>query len=200
MAISPSILEGLFRLSRPRAGGYAEREYEMLAKITEIKRHLDGRVERFVCEAVEINPQRAILHHVARRDKPLRDGPLYLPAGEIHTWALFWKERPYLIYRFASSNGVLLGDRFDICEEVRIGREEISWVDLLLDLWVGPSRRKIEVLDEGEVEAYFSRGWLKESQRLLIEETKRRLLRGYREVLEEADLLIPFRASAKIEP
>ncbi len=63
-------------------------------RITEIKRHLDGRAERFVCDVVELVPGgRAALHYATRLESPLRDGPLCLPAGELHTRAYFWTDR-----------------------------------------------------------------------------------------------------------
>jgi hypothetical protein len=153
-------------------------------QILEIKYHLDGRVERFVCAVVELTSGRAILRYVGRRHKPLTDGPLYLPAGEFVTLAFFWEGRHYLIYKLLSPSGKLLGHRFDICEDVRITQATIHWKDLVLDLWVDPFEQ-IHVLDEDEVEEHKARGLLSPQQLNIIQETKGFLLEHYREVLDE---------------
>ncbi len=157
-----------------------------MKQITEIKHHLDGRIEHFICEVVELESDRAILRYKGHRDHPLRDGPLYLPAGEIVTWAFYWEGRNYLIYKLISSAGLLYGHRFDICADVCITQETIHWRDLVLDLWVDPSEQ-IYVLDEEEVAEYKARGLFTKKQLGVIEETKRHLLENYREILAEIE-------------
>jgi hypothetical protein len=164
-------------------------------QITEIKRHLDGREERFVCDIIELIPgERAVLHYATRLERPHRDGPLTLPAGEIHTRAYFWADRHYLVYqmRAARRDGPLLGHRFDICEDVRISPTEIMWLDLIVDLWLDP-RGNAYVLDEDELARYQSRRLLTERQLRLIEETKLTLLQSYRDVLAEIGVRRPPR-------
>jgi len=154
-------------------------------QITEVKHHLDGQIERFECDVVELQPgSHAILRYVGYRDKPLRDGRLYLPAGAIHTLAFFWQERDFLVYKLLSPDGTLYGHRFDVCQDVCITKEKIEFVDLLLDLWVDPSG-EIHVLDEEEVEEQKARGLLTKQQLQVIEETKRYLLGNYRQILIE---------------
>lgn len=154
-------------------------------QVTEIKHHLDGRIERFTCDVAQLQPAKhAILRYVGHRDKPLRDGPLYLPAGEISTLAFFWEDRNFLVYKLMSPDGVLLGHRFDICEDVRITPEKIQFVDLLLDLWVDPSGQ-IHVLDDNEVEEYRSLGMLTPSQLKIIHEAKHFVLNNYCQILVE---------------
>lgn len=153
-------------------------------RIMEVKRHLDGRIERFICDVVELHPDRAILSYLWHRDELLRDGPIHLPAGEILTLAFYWQGRNYLIYKLMAPNGRLFGHRFDICDDVHITRDSISWLDLALDLWVDPAGG-IHVLDEEEVEAYKVQGLLTGPQLKIIQETKSHLLLNYREILAE---------------
>ena len=153
--------------------------------ITEIKHHLDGRIERFTCDVVQLLPGNfAIVRYVGQRDKPLQDGPLSLPAGEIHTLAYFWEGRNFLVYKLAPADGILLGYRFDVCQDVCITRDKIEFVDLLLDLWADPAG-KIHVLDEDEVDAHITLGLLTQQQLTIVERTKRFLLENYREILAE---------------
>jgi len=151
-------------------------------KITEIKRHIDGRVEEFVCDVVELKNDSAIVHHIWNRDEHLIDGPFSLPAGEIHTQAYFWSDRNYLIYAISTADGELLGHRFDICENVHISSELISFDDLELDLWVD-RENNIHVLDEADVEAHVKSGRISLDQLELIDETKSFLVENHHQVI-----------------
>ncbi len=156
-----------------------------LKKITEIKRHLDGREERFECELVSMKPGEAVVRFIWHRDRPFRDGPIYVPAGDNITLAFYWEDRHFLIYKLMASDGALLGHRFDICEDVRIHSDEIIWTDLVLDLWVAPEDR-IHVLDEEEVGIYKRRGLLTPRQLEIIEQTKQYLLKNHPTLIAEA--------------
>jgi hypothetical protein len=152
-------------------------------KITETKIHLDGRREPFACDALILRPDLAIVNFIWNREKPLQDGPIYLPAGEIHTRAHFWRDRNFLMYKITLADGTLLGHRFDVCEKVQISKE-ITWVDLLLDLWVEPNGQ-IYVLDEDEVRDFQSRGLLAKNHLQIIEDTKEHLLKNYSQIIDE---------------
>lgn len=155
-------------------------------QITEVKRHLDGREERFVCDVIELEPERAIVRFEWKRARPLRDGPVFIPAGKSVTRAYFWAGRHYLLYRMMDLRGSLLGHRFDVSDDVRIlpKQREIRWTDLLLDLWVDP-RGEIHVLDEDEVAEAHAAGLLTGRQRAIVEETRAHLLGSYRRILVE---------------
>ena len=155
-----------------------------LKRITEIKRHLDGREERFECELVSMELGEAVIRYVWHRDQPFRDGPIYLPAGDTITWAFYWEGRHFLVYKFMAADGKLFGHRFDICEKVKIRPDTISWTDLMLDLWVDP-RNKIHVLDEEEVEISKARGLLAPHHLKIIEQTKHHLLEKHKIILGE---------------
>lgn len=159
-------------------------------RITEIKRHLDGREERYVCDLIDFVPGRAVVRFVWERDEPLRDGPIDLPAGESVTHAYFWKGRHYLVYTLMSSEGEVYGHRFDICDDVHISLAGIRWTDLLLDLWVDPAG-EIHVLDEHEVDQARAAGLLTERRLTIIAEAKAHLLAHYRRVLQEIAGLPP---------
>lgn len=154
-----------------------------LKKITEIKRHLDGREERFECELVSMQPGEAVIRYFWHRDQSFRDGPIHLPAGDTITWAFYWEGRHFLVYKFMAADGTLFGHRFDICEGVKIHSDTIIWGDLVLDLWVDPHNR-IHLLDEEEVEICKAKGLLTSPQRKIIEHTKEYLLRNYKRIID----------------
>src|SRR3989337_2117951 len=103
-------------------------------EVTEVKRHLDGRVERFACRLVLRRPHLAILRFDHKEARSA--GGLRLPAGS-RTFGFFWSRRPLWPYRLGGPAGRLIAHRFDVVEDVRLGETEVSYTDLLLDLWVG---------------------------------------------------------------
>jgi hypothetical protein len=152
-------------------------------KITEIKTHIDGRIEKFECELLSLSQNFAIVEFIWDRDEPHIDGPMFLPAGKIYTHAYFWEDRNYLIYKISEENGNHLGVRFDVCMNVSIEPDLITFDDLVLDLWID-SRNKIHVLDEDEVESFGVSGLLSAEQLELIEKTKTHLVENHQEIIE----------------
>ena len=155
-------------------------------RITEVKRHLDGRAERFDCLLVLLRPHLAVVRF--DHEKQRRASGYRIPAGS-RTYGFFWRQRPYVLYRIAGPDGRLIAHRFDVVEDVRLGEREVSYIDLLLDLWVDPDgRARLE--DEDEVEEYARRGLLASAQRKRIDTTSDLLLRRYRVIVREADRLL----------
>lgn len=155
-------------------------------RITEVKRHLDGRTERFDCYLVLRRPHLAVV--CFDHEKQRRAGGYRVPAGS-RTYGFFWRRRPYVLYRIAGPDGRLIAHRFDVVENVRLGEGEVSYTDLLLDLWVDPDgQARLE--DEDEVEEHARRGLLAPAQRRRIETTRDLLLRRHRVIVREAARLL----------
>lgn len=153
--------------------------------IVEVKRHLDGREERFVCDVLDLVPgERAVIRWQAHLEKPLEDGPLRIPAGLLVTLGYFWTKQNYLIYRMTrpDPDGVLWGHRFDICTDVSISSQEIRYLDLIVDVWVD-SHENFFVLDEDELRDARARGLLTPEQLEIVDATLRELQARYREIL-----------------
>ena len=154
-------------------------------RIVEVKRHLDGREERFVCDVLALEPgRRAVVRWQTRLEAPLEDGPLRIPPGPLLTLGYFWSDRDYLVYRMMrpDPDGTLWGHRFDICTEVSITEREIRYLDLLVDVWVD-SQGNFFVLDEDEFKAARAQGLLTPEQLRVVEQTLRELRARYREIL-----------------
>ncbi len=151
------------------------------SEVTEVKRHLDGRVERFACELVARERHRAVVlfYHRERREA----GGFVLPAGG-RTYGFFWPRRPYLLYRILGPDGALILHRFDVVEGVRLGEREVSYTDLLLDLLVDPAGG-LRVEDEDHVEAFARRGLLSSAQLGRIGRAKTVLLHRHRAIARE---------------
>jgi len=156
--------------------------------ITEVKRHLDGREERFECELLLKTDDTALVRFALHQDQPREDGPFRLPSGKIVTLAAFWEERPYLIYRLINQENQLIGHRFDVCEDVRIDAE-IHYTDLLLDLWMPPGG-SIYVLDQDEVNEAIHAGAMTADQASTVQRARRYLAEHALDVVRELDDLV----------
>lgn len=150
----------------------------MAATITEVKRHLDGRVETFACQAVRVSPSHAVVRFVS--PAPLGG----YPPGTV-TLGVFWRDRPYNLYRLEAPDGRLLGHRFDAVADVRITPDRIEYVDLLLDVVVEPDGT-VRVEDEDEVAAADAAGLLSPERAALVERARRELVAEHARVMEEA--------------
>lgn len=156
--------------------------------VTEVKRHLDGRIERFDCRLVLRRPHLAVLRFDHKEERQA-DGFVF-PAGS-RSFGFFWRRRPYLLYRIVGPNDDLIAYRFDVVEDVRLDEGEVSYADLLLDLWVDPGGRA-RAEDEDEVAECARRGLLSAAQRARIERTRGLLLRRHAAITREAARLLPM--------
>lgn len=151
-------------------------------RVTEVKRHLDGRVQSFECSLVRA--ERGLL--VVRFEHPAEGGAggFSFPPGSV-TFGFFWRRRHYSLYRIVRPDGSLIAHRFDVIDEVRLEPAQVEYLDLLLDVWVSPEGR-VAVEDEGEVALFARRGLLRPGQVRLIERTRRLLERRHAAVIAEA--------------
>ena len=155
-------------------------------RITEVKRHPDGAEHRFDCELVLRRPHLvvALFEHPHGRSADGFD----IPAGS-RTHGFFWSRRPYSLYRIAGPDGALIAHRYDIVEDVRLGDREVSYLDLLLDIWVAPDGAVL-VEDEDDVAAWRKAGLLSAEQVARIERAQALVLRRHRSIASEAARLL----------
>ncbi len=150
--------------------------------VTEVKRFLDGRTESFQCEGLALGAREAVIRFHHRQERTV--GGFHFPVGSV-TYGFFWRGRHYTLYRFIGPDGRLIAHRFDVVDGVRISRQRIEYLDLLLDLWVDPhGRARLE--DEDDVREYAARGLLSPERLALIERTRRHLTARYRRIIEAA--------------
>ncbi len=155
-------------------------------RITEVKRHPDGREVRFDLQLI----QRYAHLIVARFVHPMalqRDS--FTIDHDAISYGFFWRWRPYVMYRMLDASGRLIANRFDVVEDVRLAERTVAYTDLFLDLWVGPDGTP-HLEDEDEVTDAGCGGLLSRSQLNRIEETKELLLRRHRVIATEAARLL----------
>ncbi|MSQ10736.1 MAG: DUF402 domain-containing protein [Dehalococcoidia bacterium] len=149
--------------------------------ITEIKRHLDGREERFDCDLLHRAPGLIVVEFV-----PAPDSPFFGRMSRSEGY--FWAGRPYLMYRIFAVDGTLAGYRFDACRDVRLGHDFVEFTDLLLDFRVS-SDGVFTVEDEDELEAALALGVLEEADYDLAQLARELVETGFAALLEEIEEL-----------
>ena len=157
-----------------------------MTRITEVKRHADGSAHRYQCELVALRPHLAIV--LFRHWRGRSAGGFRFPRGS-STYGFFWPRRGYSLYRIAGPDGRLIAHRFDVLEDARLSQDEVSYLDLLLDIWVAPDGR-VQIEDEDDVAAWAQAGLLSKAQQARIRRTRALLLRSHRRIEGEAARLL----------
>ena len=155
-------------------------------RITEVKRHLQGDALRFDCELVLRRPQLLVVLFRHRGGRSA--GGFSIPRGS-RTQGFFWRRRPYVLYRIVRPDGGLIAHRYDIVTDVRLGEREVSYFDLLLDIWIAPDGT-VRVEDEHEVAGHARRGLLSRAQVAAIGRARALVLRRHAAVAREAARLV----------
>ena len=144
----------------------------------EVKRHLDGHEEVFDCEPLRVTDEAAAVRFVL----PVAMGGF--PAGTVTT-GYFWTGRSHTLYDLHGPAGEPMGERFDVVDEVRIEPRGVEYLDLLLDVRVGPDGA-VTVEDEDEVEEAAAAGLLGPERRALIDRTRALLLTDHERIVAGA--------------
>ena len=155
-------------------------------RITEVKRHLDGREVRFDLQLIQRHPHLVVASYL--HPKALQRDEFTFDRGAI-SYGFFWRRRPYVMYRMVDASGRLIASRFDVVEDVRLAERTVTYTDLFLDLWLGPDGTP-RLEDEDEVTEAARAGLLSQSQLNKIEKTKELLLRRHRAIAREAARLL----------
>lgn len=144
--------------------------------IVEVKRQLDGREQRFECEPVLLSATQVIVLYRVQR-------PGRQPSA-LYSYGVFWSDRPYSCYYMVRpDDDIEHVTRFDVVRDVQLSEAEVSYTDLLLDLWVEGGLPRWE--DEGEVDAAVASGLLSTADREYIETARRELERGQARIRED---------------
>jgi len=143
---------------------------------------LTGAIQRYICELLYLNNKFGILRYVV--DKEYTIAEMQLIPGDVTT-ALYWTDRPYTLYiwqKSASAKDVAY--YFNIADSISLLPDEFSWRDLIVDIFID-ANDMVHVLDENELPSN-----LPASLQCYILAAKSQILRGYREIIVEANFLI----------
>jgi len=116
---------------------------QAVPRIIERKIKLDGTAYEFDCALVHREPGLVVVRYVLEQGGAAFGAPLPIPPGAVSD-GYFWASRPYNVYRMRSAAGELVAHRFDAVTDVVLGRDAVTYRDLVLDWWVAPDDSLIE--------------------------------------------------------
>jgi len=126
----------------------------VLPRITEIKRNLEGTVERFACRLLHRDSEYLVICYVS--DRSYSVGGAELPVGSL-TVGHYLRGREYILWEMYTPPGDVAGYYVHLCSDLTFGDRTVEWRDMSVDVWVGSDGRT-EVLDEAELYEHVAAG------------------------------------------
>ena len=164
-------------------------------RVRERKQKLDGSTQRFELEPWLFTPHCFVGRWTAAPDDP------FAARARITSWGVWWRTRPYGVYRIHDVDGALLLYRLDVVKDVRISADGVHYRDLILDARFRPqdvagvgdgSARKLEVWleDEDELESVVRDGLLSAADQRRVRWTRELFLRRPERIADRVDAAI----------
>ncbi len=152
----------------------------------EFKRHFDKPDETYMCDLVARGTDWVVLSYVSNRAWEVA-GAL-LPAGS-QTLAFYQTDVAHVLWRMCAPSGNLKGHLFHICRDVQVEEHKVSYLDLLLDIWIS-SDGVVEVLDREDVDVCYREGKLCEADLKAIAAEEKRIVTHWPVLVREMDALL----------
>ena len=152
----------------------------------ELKRHLNKPDETYMCNLVARGADWVVLSYVSNRAWEFAGA--HLPAGS-QTLALYQMGVAYVLWRMCVPSGDLEGHLFHICRDVQVEERRVSYLDLLLDIWID-SDGIVEVLDREDVDMCYGEGKLCEADLKIISVEEKRIVTHWPVLVREMDALL----------
>lgn len=156
----------------------------------ETKRHLQKPDEIYRCGLLSRGAGWVILSYVSR-DSASVAGRQLEPGTT--TAAYYVDGEGWVLWKMSTSKGALIGHLFHIVRDLHIGDSDVSYTDLVLDLWVepgGPEDRTLQVLDEDELSEELTAGRVSGEDERLARSLLVGVERQAGELIERLDLLL----------
>lgn len=165
------------------------------ARARECKHKLDGSTERFELEPWLVTPRCFVGRWTAGPDNP------FVARAGITSWGVWWRTRPYGVYRIHDVDGGLLFYRLDVVKDVRISVDGVHYRDLILDAQFRPhddaglsdgSARRLEVRleDEDELVSVVRNGLLSAADQRRVRWSRELFLRRPERIADRVDAAI----------
>lgn len=119
--------------------------------IRERKTRYDGSVAEYPCRLVRRREHEVVLLYRIPDSFQMEAGErhVHIPSGTL-TVAYYWNNRPYNVYHWRSPEGTYLGSYFNIVRHTQFGEREVSYTDMIVDVYAFPDGRYV-ILDEDEL-------------------------------------------------
>lgn len=146
-----------------------------MSVIEEIKVNKNKETQRFLCEVLQREKGRLILRFRSQEEGRIRD--IAVRKGST-TIGYYWADKGYILWRIFDPEGSLTGTLFHICKDVTMTEHTVSYLDLILDIWVSPEG-DLRIFDEDELEDAKKADLIDKDESHWIEEQKKIVLENY---------------------
>jgi Protein of unknown function (DUF402) len=150
-----------------------------MTEILEIKRHLNKPDERYLCTLLQSGEDDMVLKYVS--EGPARLGDAVFKPGST-TYAYYKTGAGFVPWKMIGPDGRLRGYLFHICRDLRVSRDRVEYLDLLLDIWINPEG-SITVLDRDELEACSEKGLVDEKDLAWIACHEKQIKKSWKEII-----------------
>ena len=152
----------------------------------ETKRHLNKPDQFFSCELVKRAPNWVLLKYVS--DRSWQVGETFVAPGSV-TFAFYRSDAGVVLWKMCGPAGRLLGHLFHICKDLAIFQDGVTYLDLLLDIWVDAAGR-VQILDRDELAACETAGAVDEADLAWIRRQETDVMHRYRHMIAELNALL----------
>ena len=147
---------------------------------TEIRLHKAKTPQKFLCHLLHRGNDSVVLYYPIQ--SPVRIADTEIEKGSF-TFAHYWTDRNYVLWKFKDPDHRLLGYLFHVCNKPEISNTFVRYEDLELDIWFDPDGTAT-LLDQDEVTECCKRGLIDNNERALIEQQKRYILKNFHTIIE----------------
>jgi predicted RNA-binding protein associated with RNAse of E/G family len=118
-----------------------------LTPCIEKKYYLDGRCKEYNCQLLYLCDEYGILYYESKEYVSV-GGTNLLPGTK--TYAFYWKDRFYNLYRWVHPDGSISGNYFNIADSLSMTSKLFAWRDLVVDLLFSGTDEPV-ILDENDL-------------------------------------------------
>ena len=148
----------------------------------EVKINKNKPTQRFACELLHRGEGFVILKYISTTLGKIHDITIRQGATTI---AFYWSDRGYVLWRMYGRDAGLIGTLFHVCTNVTITDVQVSYLDLLIDVWVAPDG-SVSVLDEDELAGCVRADQITQEEAVWIEKQKKIIINKYHTIIAEA--------------
>ena len=155
-------------------------------KFIEIRKHLNKPDESYHCDLLKRGSDYIILSYVSDRSGQV--GSVTIDTGST-TYAYYRNGMGYVLWKMVTPDRALNGYLFHICRDLRVGEDEVEYLDLLLDVWID-AEGQLKILDRDEVEECKDQGKIGGDELTWIARQEQEITQNWKQIITDFEYLL----------